>query len=292
MKKRVINYDSFYIREHAYTNLITSSRNVMHGHTFWEFAICLSGEYQNDIDGQRLLLSEGNVCLMRPEDVHNPHNYRNRHAHRDIYVPEEKMKRICDAFDLTLYDRLKAKPLQLNFYLGKFELDMLAKDLDYLGVLQNENSPDCDILLSVAVSYILGFWIKKGDSKKNIPEEIVALVNKIDGGAFLDNTIKEIAGLSYYSHAYVCKLFKKYMGMTLHDYVIKCKMEYSMHLIADPNLRIIDISNMIGYDVPSSYVNAFKKRYGMAPSEMRKQILKNYGGFIPADGSDDNNTKF
>lgn len=268
------NYDYYYIREHSYTNLITSSRNVMHGHTFWEFAVCLSGEYQNDIDGKQLFLREGNVCLMRPEDVHNPHNYKKGHLHRDIYVPEEKMKRICDAFDSELFDKLKSEPLQINFYIGKYELDTIAKDLDYLGVVQNEKNLECDMLLSTVVSYIIGLWIKKSNSNSNIPEEIVTLVNKIDGGAFLNNSIKEIVGITYYSHAYLCKLFKKYMGMSLLDYVIKCKMEYAMHLLSDPKLRIIDISNMLGYDVPSSFVNAFKKRYKTSPNAMRKELLK------------------
>lgn len=62
--------------------------------------------------------------------------------------------------------------------------------------------------------------------------------------------------------------------MSLLDYVIKCKMEYAMHLLSDPKLRIIDVSNMLGYDVPSSFVNAFKKRYKASPNAMRKELLK------------------
>lgn len=273
MKRNVIVYDDYFIREYPYTRLTISSSNTWHCHTFWEFAISLSGEYKNEIEGETFILQEGNCILLRPEDVHNCRCFKNGHLHRDIYVSDGIMKRVCGVFGDDLYKKLKDNPHVLNYYLSKSELEVVKKDLEYLELNQKKPEFMPEVFLCVILTNIIGLWIKKNMVGENLPKEIFELVTRINSGMYLQSTVDEIVASANYSHGYLCKLFKKHVGVSILEYVRDFKLSYAMFLLSDESLRIIDISNKLNYDVPSSFVNAFKRKYGMSPNAMRKKML-------------------
>lgn len=273
--KNVVVYDMNNIGDMPYTRVVFSSSNVWHKHTFFEFAVNPKGEYQNDIDCKKIMMKEGNVVLMRPEDVHNPHNFSEGHTHRDIYVTVEKMKAICDVFDPELFDRIMEKPLVINMQIKKTEMDGLINDLNiFNGYDQTGDDPMMERLHTAIVTYIIGLWVKKQCEREELPREIEDLLSKINSGEFIGNSIDEIADTTNYSHGYLCKIFKKHMGISLLEYVRDFKMNYSLSLLTNKELSIMEISNMLNYDVPSSFINAFKRKYGVSPREMRKKLLE------------------
>ncbi len=270
--KNILIYDMDHISDTPHTRIVFSSSNVWHRHMFFEFAVSLKGEYQNDIDGKKIVAKEGNICLMRPDDAHNPHKFGEEHLHRDIYVTKEKMKAICDVFDKNLYAKITEKPLVINFFAHKTELDTLARDLDLFNGPEPEEG-SFESLHTAIVTYIIGLWLKKQYAKEELPREISDLLSKINSGVFLNKNIDEIAETTNYSHGYLCKIFKKHMGVSLLEYVRDFKMNYALTLLTNKGLSIMEISNMLNYDVPSSFINAFKKKYGVSPREMRKKLL-------------------
>ena len=272
--KKIVTYDMSSVGDTPYTRVIFSSSEVWHKHTFFEFAVNIKGEYQNDFDGKSLIMKEGTIVLMRPEDSHNPHNFSEGHTHRDIYVSTEKMKAICDVFGPNIYAKLTEKPLVINMTVKKTELDTLAHDLNIFNGYEQVGDASAESLHTAVVTYILGLWVKKQYKREEIPREIEELLAKINGGTFLDKNIDEIAESTNYSHGYLCKIFKKYMGVSLLEYVRDFKMNYSLSLLTNKELSIMEISNMLNYDVPSSFINAFKRKYGVSPREMRKKLLE------------------
>jgi len=272
-KSNVIIYDDYFIREHPYTRLTISSSNTWHCHTFWEFAISLSGEYKNETESETFILREGNCILLRPEDIHNCHCFKNGHLHRDIYVPDRIMRRVCGVFEDDLYERLKEKPFVINYYLSKSELEVVKKDLEYLDINQKKSEFKPEVFLSVILTNIIGLWIKKNTVGEKLPKVIFELITRINSGMYLQSTINEIVSSANYSHGHLCKLFKKHVGVSILEYVRDFKLSYAMFLLSDKSLRIIDISNKLNYDVPSSFVNAFKRKYGISPNAMRKKML-------------------
>ncbi len=272
--KNVVTYDIASVGDTPYTRVVFSSSNVWHKHTFFEFAVNMKGEYVNDMDGKSMVMKEGSVVLMRPEDVHNPHSFEEGHIHRDIYVQVDKMKEICDVFGPDIYARIMEKPLVINMLVKKTELDVLEQDLNIFNGYEQAGDMGAQSLHTAVVTYILGLWIKKQYTKEERPKEIEELLSKINGGAFLENNINEIAESTNYSHGYLCKIFKKHMGVSILEYVRDFKMNYSLSLLANKELSIMQISNMLNYDVPSSFINAFKRKYGISPREMRKKLLE------------------
>ena len=61
------------------------------------------------------------------------------------------------------------------------------------------------------------------------------------------------------------------MNQSIIDYFIDSKMKYALALLNNPNLKIIDISYMLGYNNCSFFSKTFKKIFGISPKEYRNK---------------------
>lgn len=81
-----------------------------------------------------------------------------------------------------------------------------------------------------------------------------------------------IEALSKKLHVSPTKLkadFKSVYGTSILQYSIDKKMHLAMQLILTTNMQIKSIANEVGYDNPSKFSAAFKKKHGKLPSEIR-----------------------
>lgn len=72
----------------------------------------------------------------------------------------------------------------------------------------------------------------------------------------------------------MCTLFKKFIGQTPIDYILKIRMERACSLLTNDNLSISEVSNSIGYSDQFVFSKQFKKSMGETPSAFRKNLNK------------------
>lgn len=72
--------------------------------------------------------------------------------------------------------------------------------------------------------------------------------------------------------SYFSQLFKKETGQTFVEYRTQLRMETAKRLLESSDLRIIDISNEIGYDDATHFTKMFKKHTGYSPKEYRNLL--------------------
>ena len=88
----------------------------------------------------------------------------------------------------------------------------------------------------------------------------------------LEDSIKKLP-LNY---DYVRKLFKKEMGVTPHEYLTDCRMQFARELISSgignrySNYSVGQIAEACGFSEPLYFSRVFKKYYGFSPSEAVK----------------------
>ena len=117
---------------------------------------------------------------------------------------------------------------------------------------------------------IVGEYFKYIGNKNEIGQPITDIFNYIDGHFCEQNlSIKSIAEYVHYDHFYMCTLFKKHTGKTLNDYITQLRIEKAKELLKDKNVRLYDITGMVGYVDPSYFSKIFKKIAGCSPSEFR-----------------------
>ncbi|MBL7857390.1 MAG: helix-turn-helix transcriptional regulator [Cyclobacteriaceae bacterium] len=62
-------------------------------------------------------------------------------------------------------------------------------------------------------------------------------------------------------------LFKKVIGKSIFEYISGLRMEHATHLLQDKDHQIVEVARILGYKNPNHFSTAFRKKYGVSPSE-------------------------
>lgn len=93
---------------------------------------------------------------------------------------------------------------------------------------------------------------------------------------FAENiTLEDVASQCGFSTYYFCKMFKKHKNISFTDYLSSIRIKHAKKLLANPNLSIKEITQMIGYIDPNYFTRVFKKYEGVTPTEYRNKIMLN-----------------
>lgn len=262
----------------VYTNLIHSTPQNYHTHTFWEFAMIITGKAANVMLGApRVELTRGDVMIFRPRDCHyiRPLTHQLSYTHRDVYVSDESMRKICDALGANLYETLRDAPLPSRFRLDEIELINLNNHFNYFLNVGGRN-PAADAIHSALTGYMLGLYLKSTSlSEKTMPQWLSNFLFELHDPKVFTLQIPEIIEKSNYSHSYVCSRFKYYLHKTLNEYVLDLRMNYAASLLISPNFSVLEVAMLLKYTSPGNFIAAFKKRFNVTPKQWQKNQTKN-----------------
>lgn len=87
-------------------------------------------------------------------------------------------------------------------------------------------------------------------------------------------SIPELAKIACMSVRNLQLMFKAYTRETLHQYIIRTRMEYAQQLLKDNNMSITEIYEYIGFANQSAFNNALQKKYNLTPRELQKKLLE------------------
>jgi AraC-like DNA-binding protein len=81
--------------------------------------------------------------------------------------------------------------------------------------------------------------------------------------------IADYVALSEYHFS---RLFKAAFDVTVHQYVLRLRLDQARHLLESPSMSITDIALSIGYDSLSAFISAFRKYFDMTPYTYRSIV--------------------
>lgn len=85
-------------------------------------------------------------------------------------------------------------------------------------------------------------------------------------------SLSQISGVTHLNPDYMTRIFKHQTGMTVHDYVIRKRMEHAKNLLQTSALSVSEIAMESGYDNFSYFIRVFKKHCGMTPKQYRREF--------------------
>ncbi|MBQ7912464.1 MAG: helix-turn-helix transcriptional regulator [Clostridia bacterium] len=140
---------------------------------------------------------------------------------------------------------------------------------DEMKKLYTEHSDRIFILLAELLDILSCAPVVEDDTTKTSTRirEIVAYVNKHYGQL---NGIQEVAEKFYLSKAYLCRQFKKTMGITFSDYLTKTKLYHSTTKLMTTNKKVSEIAEECGFHSCAYFCNIFKREYGITPIVYRQ----------------------
>ena len=247
-----------------------------HKSTFFKISLICDGE--SDIDfysrtggkNKRMRLKRGDAFIITPQDVHHfiGSGWTN-YCFRDVYIMEDRMKRLCDNISDTLYDEITSAEYPPVFKVTLNTLFSLVEMHSLIAFKQTSKSNDA--IHNVLVTYLLGKYLEYGSEKRAYPKWLKKFLEDMEKEDFLTLSIEEMVKSVNYSHSYVCREFKKYLKVPIKQYIIKRKLVYSCNMLTQTDQSLDEISMRFNFSSLSNYIFLFKREYGVTPGKYRKE---------------------
>jgi len=154
------------------------------------------------------------------------------------------------------------------YELGENIDDIVRNRYDILNKINHTESifelqEQIENILITAAEYFSGRYTQKNN-------KIINDIKKIVGKKYMEDiNINYIADSVYLSPNYISQIFKQETGETIIDYLTKTRMEEARTLLRETDFKVLDISEMVGFQDASYFSKVFKKYTGIHPQKYR-----------------------
>ncbi len=94
-------------------------------------------------------------------------------------------------------------------------------------------------------------------------------LNYISNRIYQKITLEEVASHLNLSSNYLCTLFSREMGISIHNYIQREKTAIACNLLMHTDRPLSDIATYLGFQTQSNFSKVFRKWQGMTPTEYR-----------------------
>lgn len=246
-----------------------------HYHDYYEMFLLLDGKATHIVNGKNISLTRGALVFIRPSDVHD-------------YVVRDGV--VFSMLNLTF----TSETLEMLFeYLGdgfpcKSLLDaktppqVMLNDnefeyiLSHMTTIRTIDSADgerlCTSLRVLLFRIFTRFFADfEENSSPELPEWLAELCDEMSRNGNFTYGIQRMIELSGRSREHLSRSVKKYIGVTLSEFINDMRLRFICNMLKNSNHDIADIIFESGFGNISWASELFKKKYGITMSEYRKR---------------------
>lgn len=260
--------------------------NIRHWHTnFLALYIVRSGRGTRTVNDRAHSLARGDIFLMAPD---NTHSFRG------------PMDLILDAiyFNHELWSAREWEALELlpdlaAFFAAGSEGFAARGHTDYFGHLSPEPHAQVEAVLAAmrrelkqkslplhlaararffALLVQLAQWraAKAFTAGPARGAAIAEVLHFCDGNFHRPLSIEQLAGMMHVSRAKFFNVFVGEVGMPPAAYLRRLRLQHAQKLLEDRSLLVADIARLSGFGDATQLARAFRKAFGISPSEFRE----------------------
>lgn len=202
-------------------------------------------------------LNSGDTVFM---NCHNPHGYESLGDLETIWLHFDGINTKDIFMELeTQYDGVVI--IKNSFYI----LDRINK----IYMAYNSGKKISEGVQSSYIGRILAEFFNVTEDNNNKSLLIKEIVNYIDEHYKEDLTVKYLANKASLSEFHFSRIFKKETGYTIHEYIIKTRINNAKSMLQLTNLSLKEITFLCGFSSESSFSTTFKKNTGVTPGVFR-----------------------
>lgn len=263
----------FYI----FHNERTDSGVLAHWHKSLEISYTMSGKISKfTIAGTVHETNTGDILVINSNEVHSIWDEHNKTKALSLIFPYAFIKSEIPDYDnksFRLTNRSAFTELQRE------KLAELRSLLDrYFVVMESEGAAKARLLLKGMLYQMLFlldtyFSVPKTEKNRGIASLplISAITEYIDENLDKDLAVDKLAASFHLSYTYLCRLFKKETGSTIHSYIVEQRLNKAVKLLMFTDKNIRYIVDACGFPNQKSFASAFKNKYGLTPKRYRDE---------------------
>lgn len=246
-----------------------------HYHDYYELFLILDGEAIHMVNGTRILLERGAMVFIRPRDLHDyalkdGRGFSMLNITFTAQTAEALLSYLGAGFPT---DRLLEAPLPPQLVLGNSEMEYVLSHMTTIQTIDESNYEQMKTALRILLFRILTrfFADARDEDQENMPEWLLCLCEEMRKNENFMYGITRMLELTDKSREHLSRSIKKYMGVTLSEFINDLRLRFVANMLRNSNHDIADIIFESGFGNISWASELFKKKYGMTMSQYRKE---------------------
>ena len=240
-----------------------------HYHDFHKIIVFISGKVTYHIEGKAYHLKPRDILLVSQGAIHKPEIDPSVPYERYIFWIRDDLS--CQELNTCFQ---KANDRSFNLVRADSALQERLKDLlpEIEQTLQNEHFGDPvlrDALFTQFMIYINRIFLRTSSSpdKKTYSSDtqVEQLLKYINRNLSENLSIDQLANRFFFSKYHMMRKFKNETGYTIHNYITSKRLLMARSLISQ-GIPVIKAAQASGFHDYTTFVRAYKKQFGKAPS--------------------------
>lgn len=226
-------------------------------------------------------LHENAVYIIKPLSLHgsNAGDQRN-YIRSKLSIPAERLDKLLDSVGLRelteeLFDKNGGAYIALSKEASE-KIDLLFRQM---ALYEKENNVSDNARMMMQLIEILLICRENKQNETRGHELVNSLVSQIisyiNSNISSELTIDGIAGKMFISKYYLCRAFKKALGLSVMKYILNQRLSLAKVQLINSNKKISDIAMETGFSGFSYFCRVFKEVEGVSPGEYRQNKQKN-----------------
>jgi len=248
----------------------------LHIHDYYELVMVIDGDQAMNIDNSIYMLNPGDIIVMRPGE---PHYFTNIKPGESIILEIDISKEYLD----SVYG---GEGISKCFNSRKFcekniispnseQINSIMKSARKLISYLNSGKENQLLIYSHFIQYMYAvndaFDQQSSDTiDKNIPDILYSATDYIRRNLTTVQNLNEISEYVGASVSYLCRIFKSYLKMSAHEYIISHRLEYAKALLTNSDMNVSQVCHKVGFKDYSGFIALFRKKVGMTPLSYKK----------------------
>lgn len=162
---------------------------------------------------------------------------------------------------------------------------LLFRSLDLLRdtVIELEESQlleEMTVLETTKILRIIQEFLELGSKRSSGEHEdgnqplVESLLRYLESNYKENITLLSLSRLVHMSESYLIRIFKLHTGITPFQYLEQLRMEAAISYLLNTSFTIQEITQLTGYNSIHYFSRHFKQRYGLSPSQWRKEHMR------------------
>lgn len=257
-----------------------------HRHDYVEVIYMCRGTTTHIIDGERILLEEGNLLFLnqgatqeilpaKEEDI----------AVNFIILPEffntafamiGEEENLLREFLLECLRGKGRQPSYLHFKVADIlPIQNLIENMVWTILNEQLNKRSSNqITMGLLLLHLLNYMDRLESGSRGRDQELVVTVLHYIEGYYRNGSLAELSRLLNMDLYRVSREIKKLTGRNFKELLQVKRLNQSAYLLHQTTMPVTEIIEMVGYDNTSYFFKIFKERFGVTPKEYRDNANK------------------
>lgn len=202
-------------------------------------------------------------------------SYSQNFFHIDVLFTEELFSKVQNFLSSAKLNEFLTAPAPFHTKLTPYDAITFQKNINDINSLPNQDS-DKQALILAFLSKLFSLVISDHidvQNKNDYPFWLTQLLSILNSSDSLKKSKQEIFALLdnfSYNPAYISRIFSRYIGMTITEYINQIRFSTAYSLLVSTDMPIPAILDYIGISSKPYFYREFLKRFHITPIQLRK----------------------